>query len=208
MITLYDFELDDGCYKIRLLLAMLGVPFRKIVVDMLPGAEQTRPPLVLLNPAGTLPILTDDEMVLTDPEKMLAYLARQYDTTRRWLPDDPASFSMIMNWMSFARGRLWAASAARRQALFDQPDDGQDLVGAARDAFRIMDDHMTVREFIDASWFVGDGPSLAEIALFPPIALSRDFGVDHEAYPALRRWMRRVRRLPGFITMPGIPDYH
>ena len=208
MITLYDFELDDGCYTIRLLLGFLGVPFRKIAVDMLPGAEQTRPPLSLLNPLGTLPILTDDALVLNDPEKMLVYLARQYDATRRWLPDDPALFGAIMDWMRFLNGRLWAASEARRRALFDQPDDGRDLVAAARDAFRIMDDHMTARAFFDAAWFVGDAPSLADIALFPGIALSRDFGVDHEAYPALRRWMRRVRRLPGFITMPGIPDYH
>ena len=55
---------------------------------------------------------------------------------------------------------------------------------------------------------VGENATLAEIALFPAIALSRDFGVDHDEYPALRRWMRRVRTIPGFITMPGIPDYH
>lgn len=67
---------------------------------------------------------------------------------------------------------------------------------------------MTARGFDNAEWFVGDRPSLAEIALFPAIALSRDFGVDHEAYPALRRWMRRVRSIPGFLTMPGIPDYY
>ena len=37
---------------------------------------------------------------------------------------------------------------------------------------------------------------------------SRDFGIDHDEYPALRRWARRFRALPGFKTMPGIPDYH
>jgi glutathione S-transferase len=44
--------------------------------------------------------------------------------------------------------------------------------------------------------------------LFPAIALSRDFGVDHDEFAALRRWMSRVRSLPGFITMPGIPAYY
>ena len=67
---------------------------------------------------------------------------------------------------------------------------------------------MTAREFDRAAWFAGDKPSLADLALFPAIALSRDFGVEHEAYPALRRWMRRVRTIQGFMTMPGIPDYH
>jgi len=206
MITLYDFELDDQCYKVRLLLSLLGLEARKIAVDMLPGAEQTRPPLLLLNPVGTLPILTDDDLVLRDAEAILAYLARRYDSGRGWLPDAPAPFGQVMMWLSFAMGPLRAASAARLQSLFDQPGDGQTL--AARDALRVMDDHMTAREFAGGAWFVGDGPTLADIALFPAIALSRDCGIEHEAYPALRRWMRRVRGLPGFITMPGIPDYH
>ncbi len=206
MITLYDFELDEGCYKIRLLLSLLGVDAHKIAVDMLPGAEQKRPPLLLLNPLGTLPILTDGDVVLHDAEAILTYLARRYDAADIWLPGAPAAFGQVMMWLSFAMGPLRAASALRLHALFDQPAAGQDR--AAQDAFRVMDDHMTAREFTDARWFVGDGPSLADIALFPAIALSRDSGIEHDPYPALRRWMRRVRALPGFITMPGIPDYH
>ncbi len=67
---------------------------------------------------------------------------------------------------------------------------------------------MTRREFAGHSWFAADGPTIADIALFPAIALSRDFGIDHDEFPALRRWMRRVRAVPGFITMPGIPSYY
>lgn len=203
-ITLYDFELDDGCYKVRLLLAALGLRARKVPVNMLPGAEQTRPPLLLLNPLGTLPILADGDLVLHGAEAILAYLAQRYDPGRGWLPEAPERFGPAMMWLGFATRELGAASHARLHALFDQPA----AEAAARRAFRVMDDHMTAREFEGARWFVGHGPTLAEIALFPAIALSRDLGIDHEAYPALRRWMRRVRTLPGFVTMPGIPDYH
>jgi glutathione S-transferase len=206
MITLYDFESDDGCYKVRLLLSLMGLDARKIAVDMLPGGEQKRPPLLLLNPLGTLPVLTDGDLALRDPEPILAYLARRYDPAQTWLPADPGAFGQVMMWLGFAMGPLRAASAARLHALFDQP--GDDQTRAARDALRVMDDHMTAREFTGAVWFAGDGPTLADLALFPAAALSRDSGIDHESYPALRRWMRRVRGLPGFITMPGIPDYH
>jgi glutathione S-transferase len=71
-----------------------------------------------------------------------------------------------------------------------------------------MDDRMTAVELDGGGWFAGDTPTVADIALFPSIALSRDSGIEHDAYPALRRWMRRVRAIPGFRTMPGIPDYH
>ncbi len=55
---------------------------------------------------------------------------------------------------------------------------------------------------------VGGTPTIADVALFSAIALSRDFGIDHDEFAALRRWMDHVRTLPGFITMPGIPSYH
>jgi glutathione S-transferase len=164
--------------------------------------------LLLLNPLGTLPILTDGDLVLRDAEAILAYLVHRYDPARTWLPDAPAEFGQVMIWLGFAARDLRAATVARRQAMFDVPSWDPAVMADARDAFRVMDDHMTAREFADAAWFAGAGPTIADLALFPGIALSRDFGIEHEAYPALRRWMRRVRSLPGFITMPGIPDYH
>lgn len=207
-LLLHDFELDEGCYKVRLALGALGLDYAKSTVNMIPAAEQTRPPLLLLNPLGTLPILIDGTLVLRDAEAVLPYLALRYDRDRTWLPDDPARFGQVMTWLVFAARDLDAAVRARRHAMFDAPVDGPAAQQSARRAFRAMDDHMTARGFAGAGWFVDGGPTLADIALFPSFALSRDFGIDHDAYPALRRWARRVRTVPGFITMPGIPDYH
>ncbi len=207
-IQLYDFELDENCYKVRLLLSVLGLSYRKITVNMVPGAEHRQAPLLALNPRGSLPILVDGELVLSEAEAILIYLARAYAPASQWLPNEPATFARLMMWLQFATRDLHAAWLARRHAMFDEPGDAVSLANVARRAFRLMDDHMTAREFDGALWFVGDASTLAELALFPAIALSRDFGIEHEAYPALRRWMRRVRAIPGFVTMPGIPDYY
>jgi glutathione S-transferase len=207
-LTLHNYELDDQCYKVRLLLAALGVPYVKVDLDVHPGNEQRSARYLKLNPRGTLPIITEGAFVLHGAEAILAYLARRYDGTRAWLPDDPAAFGLAMQWLAFAGGDLQAASLARAHALLEVAADEQEAIRAARRAFRIMDDHMTKREFDDARWFVGATPTIADIALFPAIALSRDFGIDHDEYPALRRWMAQVRTMPGFITMPGIPSFH
>ena len=206
--TLYDFELDDQCYKVRLMLGLLGMDCVRVAVDMLPGREQTRPPLAELNPLGTLPILVDGALVLREAEPILVYLARCCDPRAGWLPRTAAALASVTMWLHFAISALGPVSRARQQAIFGQADPEEAIAGAER-AFRVMEDHMTRRGLEeDAAWFVGDGPTLAEIALFPAIALSRDVGIDHEAYPALRRWMRRVRTLPGFVGMPGIPQDH
>ncbi|WP_454617135.1 glutathione S-transferase family protein [Bradyrhizobium cenepequi] len=207
-ITLYDFELDENCYKVRLLLSVLGLSYRKVAVNMVPGREHLAPALLALNPRGSLPILTDGEFVLSEAEAIMTYLARAHDDGNTWLPAEPKASGAAAMWLQFAIRDLHAAFLARRLAMFDEPGDEVALGLAARRAFRLMEDHMTAREFDRAAWFVGGNPSLADLALFPAIALSRDFGIEHEAYPALRRWMRRVRTIPGFVTMPGIPDYY
>lgn len=207
-LILHDYELDSNAYKARLLLSMLGVGYEKVPVDVHPGREQRSPAYRRLNPLGTLPILVDGDMVLHDAEAILPYIAKRYDTGGVWLPDDPAAFGAVMMWLVFAARDLASADHARLHHMLEAPGDPVALDKAARADFRIMEDHMTKRELAGAKWFVGAEATIADLALFPPIALSRDFAIDHDEYPALRRWMRRVRALPGFITMPGIPDYH
>jgi glutathione S-transferase len=207
-ITLYNYELDEGCYRVRLLLSFLGLEYETSAVDMLPGHEEKSPPMLALNPVGALPILTDGALTLYGTEAILANLARAYDKTDAWLPADATVFAGVMQWLTFSASVLREAILARKVAIFGVPGDFEVSKVAARRAFRIMDDHMTLRQFDGAEWFAGSGPTLADLTLFPIFALSRDFGIDHDEFPALRRWIRRFRTLSGFRTMPGIPDYH
>ena len=91
--------------------------------------------------------------------------------------------------------------------MFGLPGDFDALRTRGRRALRLMEDHMAMRAIDGAGWFVGARVSIVDLALMPAFALSRDWGVGHEEYPALRLWLRRLRALPGFIVMPGIPDY-
>ena len=207
-ITLYNYELDESAYKIRLLASFLGLEIKLRGVDMFPGGEHATPEFLALSPNGNLPVIIDGEMVLSGAEVCLAYLANAYHPGRDWYPLEARTFGEIHKWMDFATVNLQTAIIARRHALFDVPTDRDAANLAARQAFRIMDDHMIRRGFDGKTWFAGEAASIADIALFPSFALSRDFGIDHDEYPALRKWSRRFRALPGFRSMPGIPDYH
>ena len=207
-LILYDHELDENCYRVRLMLSLLGLQYERRAVDVFPGKGQKGPELLKLNPAGELPILEDGDLVLSEAPAILAYLARRHDASGHWLPLDPPRFGAVMRWLAFASSHLGAASLARLHAMMEVPADAAAVMSAAKAAFRIMEDAMIRREFEGAAWFVGDGPTIADIALFPSIALSRDAGIEHDAYPALRRWIRHVRALPGFRTMPGIPEFY
>ena len=207
-LVLYNYELDDRCYRVRLALSLLGLEWQAVAVDVFPGKEHLSPPFLALNPSGRLPILRDGDLVLHGTEAILAHLARSHDPTGKWLPAQGVEFAEVMQWLIFSAHDLGVTITARQHSLFGTRGDETSLRTASSRAIRIMDDHMTVRGFAQEEWFATEHPTIADIALFPAFALSRDFGIDHDEYPALRRWARRFRALPGFRTMPGIPDYH
>ncbi len=206
MPKLYDYVLSGSCYKVRLLLKMLDIAHETQAVDFFPGREHKRPEFLALNPLGQLPVLEDDGLVLRDAQAILCHLANKHDTSGNWLPRDER-FGAVMMWLSFAGGELMAISGARMIAMLNYPGDLAALQAKARTTLRLLDDHLADRAQAGGLWLVGPTPTIADIATFPYVALSHDAGIGHEDYPAINLWQRRVRRLPGFVGMPGVPDY-
>ncbi|POF30840.1 glutathione S-transferase family protein [Roseibium marinum] len=206
--VLYNYDLDENCYKVRLLLSCLGIEAETIAVDVFPGNEHLSPAIRAMSPKGSLPVLKQGDLVLHEAEAILAWLARSQKPDKGFLPNDPDTFAHVMMWLAFSARELDVAVRARVTAMMDAPGDIDALRSGAREALRIMEDHMTRQHFDDVEYVAGARATIADIALFPSFALSRDYNIDHDAFPALRRWARAVRRIDGFITMPGIPDYH
>ena len=206
MLRLHDYVLSGSCYKVRLLLAFLGVDYERVPVDFHPGRQHKSTAYLALNPLGQIPILQDGDTVLRDAQAILAHLANAYDPSDTWLPRD-GRFGEIMMWLSFAGGELMAVSAARMHDMLGYDLDADKARRNGRAAMRILDDHLADRALAGAEWIVGDAPTIADVACFPYVALSHDCGIGHEDFPAINLWQRRFRRLPRFISMPGVPDY-
>jgi glutathione S-transferase len=206
MPKLCDYVLSGSCYKVRLLLSMLGVAYETQAVDFYPGKAHKQPQFLLLNPLGQIPVFEDDGLVLRDAQAILCHIANKYDARGSWLPRDER-FGAVMMWLMFAGGELMAISGARMIAVLKYPGDLDAMREKGRAAMRVLEDHLTERGFSGGQWIVGDTPTIADIASFPYVALSHDCGIGHEDYPAINLWQKRVRRLPGFVSMPGVPDY-
>ena len=157
MITLYDYELSGNCYKLRLMMSLLGVEYRKHPVDFYPGLEHKSDWFLELNPLGQLPVLVDGELVLRDAQAILVYLASRYDGTKQWYPvDEPARLGEVSQWLAFADAITATASAARLHdgMMFDFDIDAC-RAGAHR-LFRVMDQHLWYAEREEAGW-LGSG---------------------------------------------------
>lgn len=206
MLVLYDFELSADCYRLRLMLQLLGVAFDTVPIDIWPGSENREEWFLALNPLGEVPVLVDGPLVIADAHAALVYLARCQDAAGAWLPvQQPPLLAAVETWLGFAR-RLGASAGLARAAL----DFGAaaDLVGAQDEAHRLLrhlDRHLWFAERTGSGWLVAAAhPTIADVAVFPDVALCEEGGVSRQDYPAVRRWLDRVKRLPGFVVMSGI----
>lgn len=189
--VLHDFPLDPRCYSVRLAASVLGYEHRIEPVDVIPGGAHLSGRYRELTPSGALPVLETGTTVLVGPLEILTHLA----AGTPWAPTTP-------EWQTYVPGSLEAVYSCRDAALYTT--ETVDTT-AARTALQSLDDHLALHD--DRGWFTADRPTVADLALYPAAALSRDIGIDHDTFPALRRWMRRIKTLPGFVEMPGIPVF-
>lgn len=190
--VLHDFPLDPRCYSVRLALSLMELEHTTVPVDVLPGAKHLEGRYRELTPTGVLPVLETGEQVLVGMEAILEHVV----AGTVWTPPDD-------RWLRFASEPLEQVYSCRERSLFTTgPIDDN----AARTVLQEVDDHLAVSR-PDGDWLTGDRPTAADLAVYPAAALSRDIGIDHDAYPALRRWMRLIKQLPGFVEMPGIPVF-
>jgi glutathione S-transferase len=199
VLRLHDYVLSSDCYSVRLMLALLRQSYEILAVDVYPAR--------IRDGAKDVPVLEDGEKVMGETGAMLVHLAETYDPGGTWLPRAGQDSSLVMAWVGFASAELAPLKEARLAAMLGAPGDPDALRRKGRVALRRLEDHLTRRGFDGHEWLASAGPTLADIAAFPAIALSHDSGIGHEDFPAINLWQRRVRKLPGFVSMPGIPDY-
>jgi glutathione S-transferase len=199
MIRLHDFELSGSCYKVRLLLNILKVSCERIPVDFIRKEHKTEQ-FLKLNPLGEIPVMEDGEVRLRDAQAILVYIARTYDRSNTWFPDAPDSMGKIMQWLSFGGNELMAATGARLVRILNYPLDLPALQARAIGSFRVLDAHLSDREFLELGH-----PTIGDIACFPDVAMAGEGGIDLKPYPNILRWIDRIKQIPGFIPMPGIP---
>lgn len=206
-MILYDYILSPSCYKVRLMAALIGVPLDIRPVDFYPGKEHKSAALLALNPAGSIPILVDGDLVLTESAAMLTYLAAKHAPD--WLASgDAQALARQQQWLDFSHRLTANLGGARLVEMLLFPGDLDTLQSKGIAALRELEAAVFARRLVGQIYLAGDGPTVADIACFPYVALAPDGSVSLDPYPSIRIWMRTIRALPGFIEMPGIHRLH
>jgi glutathione S-transferase len=198
MLRLYDYLPSGNGYKVRLLLAQLGVPFELVQLDIVKGETRT-PEFLAKNPNGRIPLLeVEPGKFLAESNAILCYLA---DGTP-FLPADRWARAQVLQWMCFeqyshepniATVRFWLhyteLTAERRAAI-----EPKRTLGYA--ALDVMEGHLAARTF-----FVGERYSIADVALYAYTHVADEGGFDLGRFPAVRAWLDRVRSQPKHVPI-------
>lgn len=197
-MKIYDLDLSGNCYKVRLFAALANLELEIIPVDFLQGEHQVEP-LLSLNPLGELPIFIDDKLVLRDSQAILIYLAGKY-AGEAWWPSTASLQAEVAQWLFTAANEVQhGLCAARLVDKFAYALDKSRALTQAYKTLKILEVHLNDRE-----WLAINRPTIADIAVFPYVALAAEGGIDLSPYKNINRWLERIKKLDRFLYMPGI----
>jgi glutathione S-transferase len=199
MFIVFGMSDSGNCYKVRLALEQLGLQYRWVEVD--PGRGETRTPEFLArNANGKVPTLElEDGSHLAESNAILNYLA----DGSALLPQDRLQRARVLQWMFFEQYSHEPYVAVARAILRYQPPDSPRraelprLLERGKHALAVMERHLEREPYFAAGRY-----TVADIALYAYTHCAADGGFELSAYPAIGRWLQRVRSQPRHVPLP------
>jgi glutathione S-transferase len=198
--TLYSMQNSGNCYKPRLLMHQLGIPFRVVETDTREGATRTAE-FIALNPNARVPLLIlPDGRKLSESNAMLLYLAEG----TKYLPADRYERALVNQWLFFeqydhepqvAVARSWLHVFPERKARVT-PEQIAGWQDKGNKALGVMEKRLAAND-----WLAGSAYSVADIALYAYTHVAEDGGYDLSRYPGISAWIKRVAAQPGYVGL-------
>ena len=196
-MLLYDSAVSGNCYKVRLLLAKLGVPYERRELSVVDRSD--RPGILgALNPALRVPtIVLDDGRALAESNAIISYFAEGTE----YLPDDRFERAKVLQWLFFeqydheptiAVVRFWVAFA-------QNPPPAAEIDARRAAGYRALE--ALERGLSSRPFLVADRFTVADIALYAYTHVAHEGGFDLSGLPAIGAWLHRVAALPGHVSI-------
>ena len=198
MFTVYGDIKSGNCYKIKLLLNLLGEEHNWQHVDILKGESRTEDYLAK-NPVGKIPLLEfTNGQYLAESNAILNYLAEG----SQYLPDNRFQRALVLQWQFFEQysHEPFIATARYINKYLGMPEDRKAEYESKQEgghrALRVMEAQLAKSAFL-----VDDQFTIADISLYGYTHVADEGGFDLRAYPAITSWLERVANLDGYISM-------
>jgi glutathione S-transferase len=205
---LYCFAQSGNCYRVALMLNLVGADWQPKFVDFFKGETRTPQYRAEVNEMGEAPVMAHGGKKLSQSGVCLTYLAER---AGKYAPQGEDERLEALRWIIFDNQKLNGFLGPYRflKTLAKPAGDPAVLAflkGRIDGNLAILDKRLTGRSFV-----LGERPTIADISLVAYLYYpAEEFGFDIPGtYPAIAKWLDRVKALPGwehpYKLMPGYP---
>jgi GST-like protein len=191
MIDFYYWPTPNG-WKVAIMLEECGLEYRTVPVNIGKG-DQFKPEFLAISPNNRMPAIVDHEeadgpMPIFESGAILLHLAEK---TGRFAPTDRRGRKELMEWLFWQVGNL--GPMAGQLSHFVNYAQGEHAYSHQRYAneynrcLGVLDRRLEGREFI-----LGDY-SIADMASFPWVLISKPLGQPLDDFPHVARWREAVK---------------
>jgi glutathione S-transferase len=201
MLTLYNRERSGNCYKVRLLLSLLGVEYQKIEINRVGKTRNIVPDdFERWSPLRQIPVLLDDGEPVWGTIAIMVYLARGRGG-ERWLPLDARGEAEVTQWTSFAQNEIFYG-LGRARSMRGQRWHGYGTLEEAHEiaqrALRVLEGRLAAHD-----WLALGRATIADIACYSYTVFAPEGGISLKPYPAVKAWFGRIEALPNYLPPPA-----
>jgi len=201
-MKLYMNALSPNARRVRLTVAVLGLPIEEQTIDLARG-EHRSPAYLALNPNGAIPTLVDGDLVLTESRAIMQYLAARKPDAGL-VPRDEAAHADVTRWQfwdashfSPPLGTLTFEKIIKPMLAMGEPDARKvdEALGNFRRFAAVLNQRLDGKPYV-----VGTALTLADLTLASSLMYAKQLDLPLSELPHLAAWFARITELDGWKT--------
>lgn len=198
MIELYHCA-DARSFRALWALEELGLPYRLHILPFPPRVHQ--PDYLALNPLGTIPLLIDGEVRMTESAAIPQYLATKHGPSSLAVGPEEADYGLWLDWLHRSEATLTFPLTIVLRYSRLEPEERR-LQQAADDYaqwFLSRLRHLT-RALGDREWLCAGRFTMADLCVGYALLFARTLNLEHRFSPEIRAYWDRLSIRPAFIA--------
>jgi glutathione S-transferase len=198
MIELYHC-VDARSFRALWALEEMGLEYRLHLLPFPPRILQ--PDYLQQNPLGTIPLLIDGDVRMTESSAIPQYLATRYGPTPLAVGADEQDYGLWLDWLHRSEATLTFPLTIVLRYTQLEPEERR-LVQAANDYaqwFLSRLRHLT-RALGDREWLCAGRFTMADLCVGYALLLARTLNLEHKFSPEISAYWDRVIARPGFVA--------